>query len=67
VDVLGRHLSWPRVLAGVGVALGVVLLVGFLGFGVAPWLILAGAFCAAMMGSMIWMMVSMGRNAMHHH
>jgi hypothetical protein len=41
--------------------------VAFFGFDVAPWLVLGGAFCVLMMGPMIWMMVAMGKNAMHRH
>jgi hypothetical protein len=41
--------------------LSALLAVGVVGFGVAPWVILVGAFCALMMGSMSWMMVAMGR------
>jgi hypothetical protein len=60
-------LSWPALLVSAVVVLGALLLVGFFGFGVAPWIILVGAFCALMMGSMVWMMVAMGRNAIHRH
>jgi len=67
MDVLGRYVSWSSLLVGGLVALAAVLAVAFFGFGVAPWLILVGAFCALMMGSMIWMMVVMGKNAMHRH
>jgi len=45
----------------------VVVAVGVFGFGITPWAILAGVFCAAMMVSMIWMMVGMGTGAMHRH
>jgi hypothetical protein len=49
------------------VILAAALAVGFFGLGVAPVLIIAGAFCAVMMVSMIWMMVAMGRGATHRH
>lgn len=58
-------MSWPALLVCATVVVGAALVVGFVGFGVAPWIILAGAFCVLMMGSMIWMMVAMGRNAIH--
>jgi hypothetical protein len=41
--------------------------VAFLGFGVTPWAIIAGVFCAVMMVSMIWMMIGMGKGAVHRH
>jgi uncharacterized membrane protein len=46
---------------------GLVVVGGILalGFGFAPWLILMGAFCLLMMGSMLWMMVGMGTHTMH--
>ena len=56
MHVLGRHMGWSHLLLAVGV----------FGFGVTPWAVIAGAFCAVMMGSMIWMMVGMGKGAMHH-
>jgi len=37
-------------------------LVGSLGFGVAPLVVLAGGFCVLMMASMLWMMVGMARH-----
>ena len=67
MNVAGRHVSWSTLLVRGLAVLGAALAVGFFGFGVAPWLILAGAFCALMMGSMIWMMVGMGKGAMHRH
>ena len=65
MDVRGHHLSWSSLLVCGLAVVGAVLAVGVFGFGVAPWLILVGAFCVVMMASMIWMMVAMGRNAMH--
>jgi hypothetical protein len=38
--------------------------VAFFGFGVAAWIVIMGAFCV-LVGSMVWMMVVMGRNARH--
>jgi hypothetical protein len=67
VTVLGRYMSWPGLFVCAVVILAGVLAVGFFGFGVAPWVVLVGAFCVLMMGSMIWMMVAMGKNAMHRH
>lgn len=64
---LGRQVSWRALLFCAFVVLVAVLAVGFFGFGLAPSIILAGAFCALMMGSMIWMMVAMGRNGIHRH
>jgi hypothetical protein len=60
-------MSWPALLVCAVVILAGVLAVGSIGFGVAPWLVLVAAFCVLMMGSMIWMMVAMGKNAMHRH
>jgi fatty acid desaturase len=60
-------MSWRGSLVCVLVILAGVLAVAFFGFGVAPWLVLLGAFCVLMMGSMIWMMFAMGKNAMHRH
>lgn len=65
MDVPGRHVSWPALLVCGLVILVAALAVGVLGFGLAAWLILMGAFCVAMMGSMLWMMLAMGRNASH--
>jgi hypothetical protein len=67
MHMLGRHVSWSAVIACGVAILGAVLAVAVFGFGVAPWIILAGAFCVLMMGSMLWMMVAMGRNAIHRH
>jgi hypothetical protein len=67
MNVRGHHLSWSSLFVCGVVVVGALLAVGVFGFGVAPWLILVGAFCFLMMGSMIWMMVAMGRNAMHRH
>jgi hypothetical protein len=65
VDVFGRHVSWPALsVCGLVILVG-ALAVGVVGFGLAPWLILMGAFCVAMMGSMLWMMVAMGKNTSH--
>ena len=47
--------------------LGAALAIAMLGFGIGAWILLAGAFCALMMGSMIWMMIAMGRHAKHRH
>jgi uncharacterized membrane protein len=61
----GRHFSWPSMLVCGLAFVGVVLAVSF-GFGVAPWLILMGAFCVLMMGSMMLMMIGgMGMHGMH--
>lgn len=65
MNVRGHHISLTSLLVYGLVILAAGLAVGFLGFGVAPWIILAGAFCVLMMGSMVWMMVAMGRNAIH--
>jgi hypothetical protein len=67
MEVLGRHVSWASLLVCGLVILAAALALGFFGFGVAPWIILAGACCVLMMGSMVWMMVAMGRNAIHRH
>lgn len=67
MDALGRQLPWRVVLLCAALIVGAVLAVAFFGYGVAPWIILVGAFCVLMMGSMIWMMVAMGRNAIHRH
>jgi hypothetical protein len=60
-------MGWSHLLICALPVLVGVLVVGVFGFGVTPWAIIAGAFCAVMMGSMIWMMVGMGKGAMHHH
>ncbi len=63
---IGDHqVSRSSLLICAVVILGAVLAVGVFGFGVAAWVILAGAFCVLMMGSMIWMMVAMGKHATH--
>jgi hypothetical protein len=67
MHVLGRHMGWSHLLICALLVLVGLLAVGVFGFGVTPWAIIAGAFCAVMMGSMIWMMVGMGKGAMHHH
>ncbi len=67
MTVLDRHMSWPALLVCGVVVLAGALAVAFFGFGVAPWLVLVGAFCVLMMGSMVWMMFAMGKNAMHRH
>jgi hypothetical protein len=67
MHVRGRHMGWLHLLVCGVVILAAALAVGFFGFGVAPVLIIVGAFCAVMMVSMIWMMVAMGRGAMHRH
>ncbi len=67
MTVAGRQVSWSSLLGCGLVVLAAVLAVAFFGFGVAPWLVLVGAFCVLMMGSMIWMMVVMGKNATHRH
>jgi hypothetical protein len=67
VDSFGRQVSWRALLVcAVGVLVAVPS-VGFFGFGVAPWIILAGAFCVLMMGSMVWMMVAMGKHTIRRH
>ena len=67
MHVLGRHLRWSHLLIGAVVVLIAGLAVGLFGFGVSSVTIIVGAFCAAMMISMIWMMVAMGKGAMHRH
>jgi hypothetical protein len=67
MNVAGRDMPWRTLLLCGVVVVGAVLAVSFFGFGVAPWLILVGAFCVVMMGSMIWMMVAMAKNALHRH
>jgi hypothetical protein len=67
MHVHGRHMGWSHLLVCGLVILVAALAVGFFGFGVAPVLIIAGAFCALMMVSMIWMMVGMGKGATHRH
>jgi uncharacterized membrane protein len=66
MNVAGRHFSWLSMLFCGIVVLGAVFALSF-GFGVAPWLILMGAFCVVMMGSMLLMMVGMGSHTMHSH
>jgi hypothetical protein len=61
------HMGWSHLLICALLVLVGVLAVGVFGFGVTPWAIIAGAFCVVMMGSMIWMMVGMGKGAMHRH
>jgi fatty acid desaturase len=63
MELLGRHVSSRSLIACGAVALAAA--VGVVGLGIAPWLIVMGAFCLVMMGSMLWMMVGMGRNATH--
>jgi hypothetical protein len=53
MDVFGRRVSWASLFICGLVILAAVLAVGVLGFGVAPWIILVGAFCVLMMGSMV--------------
>jgi hypothetical protein len=65
MDVLGRRRSWTSLLLCGLVILAAALAVAVFGFGVAAWIAVMGAFCVVMMGSMVWMMVSMGRNASH--
>jgi hypothetical protein len=67
MHMLGRHMGWSHLLICALIVLVAALGVAFFGFGVTPWIILGGAFCAAMMVSMIWMMVGMGKGAMHRH
>ena len=67
MHVLGRHMGWSHLLICAVVVLIAGLAVGFFGFGVTPVAIIVGAFCAVMMISMIWMMVGMGKGAMHRH
>jgi hypothetical protein len=67
MNALGRRVSWRSLLVCGVVVLAAILAAGDFGFDIAPWIILAGAFCVLMMGSMVWMMVAMGRNAMHRH
>lgn len=65
MDGVGRHVSRPALLVCGLVIVAAALAVGVVGFGVAPWIVLMGGFCLLMMGSMLWMMVAMGRNASH--
>jgi hypothetical protein len=65
MELLGRHVSSRSLIACGVVAVAMALAVGVVGLGIAPWLIVMGAFCLVMMGSMLWMMVAMGRNATH--
>jgi hypothetical protein len=65
--VAGHHVSWSSLLVCGLVVLTTVRAVAFFGFGVAPWLVLVGAFCVLIMGSMIWTTVVMGKNGMHRH
>jgi hypothetical protein len=58
-------MSGPSLLICGVVILGAVLAVATLGLGVAAWVVLAGAFCVLMMGSMIWMMVAMATRTRH--
>jgi hypothetical protein len=67
MDVVGGRVSWTSLLICGLVILAAALAVAIFGFGVAPWIVLVGAFCVLMMGSMVWMMVAMGRNAIHRH
>jgi hypothetical protein len=67
MDRLVPHSDWVRLLVVGIVVVGLAVLVGSLGFGVAPWVILVGAFCTLMMGSMIGTVFAMGRNALHRH
>jgi hypothetical protein len=60
-----HHMSWSSLLICGVVSLGGDLAVASVGFCVAVWVILAGAFCVLIMGSMIWMMVAMGKRATH--
>jgi hypothetical protein len=46
--VLGRHMGGSHLLICALVVLLGVLAVGVFGFGITPWLILAGAFCAVL-------------------
>jgi uncharacterized membrane protein len=65
MNMAGRHFSPFMLFCGLAVV-GGVFAVSF-GLGVAPWLILTGAFCVLMMGSMLLMMVGMGSHTMHRH
>ena len=67
MDRFGRQMSWRGLLVCAVVVLVAVLAFGFFGFGVAPWIIVAGAFCVLMMGSMVWMMVAMGKHTIQRH
>jgi uncharacterized membrane protein len=66
MNMAGRHFSWLFMPFCGLVVLGGVLAASF-GFGVAPWLIIMGAFCIVMMGSMLVMMVGMGSHTMQRH
>jgi uncharacterized membrane protein len=65
MNVAGRHFSWSSVALCCLIVVGAVLALAF-GFGLAPWVILMGAFCFLMMGSMLWMMVGMGTHSSMH-
>jgi hypothetical protein len=67
MHMFGRHMGWSHLLICALFVLVGVLVVGVFGFGVTPLAIIAGTFCAVMMGSMIWMMVGMGKGAVHRH
>ncbi len=62
-----QHVSRSSLLICGSLILGAALAIAMLGFGIGAWILLAGAFCALMMGSMIWMMIAMGRHAKHRH
>ena len=49
----------------IAAAVALILVVGVAGFGASPGDILAGLFCLAMMGSMLWMMVAMATGHGH--
>ncbi len=57
-----RRVSWPLLIVCAVALLAGAALVGSLGFGVAPLVVLAGGFCVLMMASMLWMMVGMARH-----
>jgi hypothetical protein len=60
--LFGRRVSWPLLVICVVALLGAAAVVGSVGFGVAPLLVLGGGFCGLMMGSMLWMLVGMAKH-----
>jgi hypothetical protein len=60
-----QHISRSSLLACGSLILGAAFATATLGFGIGAWLLLTGAFCALIMGSMIWMMIAMGSHAKH--
>jgi hypothetical protein len=67
MTVLVKRLSRPRLLGCTLAILAAALAAGLFGLGLAPLLILGGALCALMMGSMIWMLAQMGKHTIQRH